>query len=402
MNSVSPTTGARPLSRRETYGLIAGFAFAWVILSGGMISINSLLPFVRAEFRLSGSETGLLTTLFMLPYTLMQIPGGLLSDRFGAKRVLIVMVLFAGVNLTVSGLWPFGLYVFVLLMMLYRLGCSVYYPTSFSISAGMVPTKERGFVAALLTIGSAIGGAVGIGVAVPLCNLAGGNWRFPFLVYGLFTLALPVLFQFQKWPRQQRSGASFSGLTGVLTDRSVVTLLAINFATNYGSNAVMVWGPSFLGAERGFTAVEAGFYIALVNVIGFPAGVLSGILSDRFGRRSLTMFLFLIAGLSVGALALFGTRPFVLGAVIAYGIFGKWTVDGPLIAMLGDHATVKYPTMANAVFGVANSARMIGGLLSPLVSGVLLDQTGTLASGLLLAAVVLGVAGLLVLVIPRR
>jgi MFS family permease len=402
MRSVSPTTGARPLSRRETYGLIGGFAFGWVILFGGMSSINSLLPFVRAEFRLSGSETGLLTTLFMLPYTLMQIPGGMLSDRFGAKRVLILMVLFAGISLTVSGLWPFGLCAFVPVMMLYRLGCSVYYPTSFSTSTGMVPTKERGLVAALLTMGSAIGGAIGIGVAVPLCHLAGDNWRFPLLVFGLLTLTLPMLFQLLKWPEQRSKGASFSGLTGVVRDRTVVTLLAINFATNYGSNAVLVWGPSFLGAERGFTAVEAGFYIAIVNVIGFPAGVLSGILSDRFGRRTLTMSLFLTAGLSVGALALFGARPFVLGAVIAYGIFGKWTVDGPLIAMLGDHAAAKYPAMANAVFGVANSARMSGGLLSPLVTGVLLDWTGTLASGLLLAAVVLGVAGLLVLIIPRR
>jgi predicted MFS family arabinose efflux permease len=251
-------------------------------------------------------------------------------------------------------------------------------------------------------MGSAIGGAVGIGVAVPLCNLAGGAWRFPLLVFGLLTLVLPVLFQLLKWPEQRRSGVSFSGLTAVLRDRTVVALLAINFATNYGSNAVLVWGPSFLGMERGFSAVEAGFYIALVNVIGFPAGVLSGILSDRFGRRTLTIFLFVTAGLSVGALALSGGRPFILAAVIAYGIFGKWTVDGPLIAMLGDHATAKYPEMANAVFGVANSARMLGGLLSPLITGVLLDQTGTLASGLFLSGVVLGVAGLLVLLIPRR
>ena len=182
----------------------------------------------------------------------------------------------------------------------------------------------------------------------------------------------------------------------------MVVLLAINFATNYGSNAVLVWGPSFLGAERGFTAVEAGFYIALLNVIGFPSGVLSGIVSDRFGRRTLTMVLFLTGGLSVSALALLGGRPFVLGAVITYGVFGKWTVDGPVIAMLGDHTTAKYPAMANAVFGVANSARMLGGLLSPLVTGVLLDRTGTLSSGLVLAAGVLGAAGLLVLVLPRR
>jgi ACS family glucarate transporter-like MFS transporter len=266
----------------------------------------------------------------------------------------------------------------------------------------MVPTKERGLVGALLTMGTAIGGAVGIGVAVPLCYLAGGAWRFPFLVFGLLTLILPVLFQVLKWPEYQTNAVSFSGLAGDFKDRTVVTLLAINLATNYGSNAVLVWGPSFLGTERGFSPVEAGFYIALVNVIGFPAGVLSSVISDRFGRRYLTMFLFFAAALSVAALAWFSAPRFVLGAIICYGLFGKWTADGPLAAWLGDHAVAKYPTMTNAVFGLTNAARMIGGLLSPLITGALLDRTGTLASGLLLAGGMLGVAGLLVLLIPRR
>ena len=50
---------AKPLSRRETYRLIAGLAFGWVIVFGGISAINPLLPFVRAEFQLSGSEAGL-------------------------------------------------------------------------------------------------------------------------------------------------------------------------------------------------------------------------------------------------------------------------------------------------------------------------------------------------------
>ena len=101
-------------------------------------------------------------------------------------------------------------------------------------------------------------------------------------------------------------------------------------------------------------------------------------------------------------MAWFGAPRFVLGAIIGYGLFGKWTADGPLAAWLGDHATAKYPTMANAVFGLTNAARMIGGLLSPLITGALLDRTGTLASGLLLAGGMLGAAGFLVLLIPQQ
>ncbi len=396
------TTEDRPLSRRETYGLIAGLAFGWVIVFGGMNLINSLLPFVRAEFRLNGSEAGLLTSLFTLPYLLMQVPGGLLADRLGPKRIITLLLLLAGFSLTASGLWPFGLFIFVLLMMLYRTGCSIYYPATFGTSAGMVPTEERGLVGALLTMGTATGAAVGLGVAVPLYSAAGGSWRFPLLVFGLLTLALPILFQALKWPKPQASEASLRGLAAVFKDRTMVILFAINFSTNYASTSMLVWGPSFLGAERGFTAAEAGFYIAMVNLVGFPAGVLTGVLSDRFGRRFLTMFLFLAAGISIVVLACTGTALWVLAAIFCYGLFGKWASDAPLTAWLGDHATVNYPTMANAVFGVINAARMIGALFSPLITGALLDQTGTLATGLGVAGVVLGVSGLLVLLVPRR
>ena len=251
-------------------------------------------------------------------------------------------------------------------------------------------------------MGTAIGGAIGISVAVPLCSLAGGAWRFPFVVFGLLTLSLPLLFQFLRWPRQHLTTVSLRGLTDVFRDRTVVMLLAINFATNYGSHAVFVWGPSFLVSERGFSPAGAGFYIAMVNVIGFPAGLLSGILSDRFGRRSLTMFLLLAAGLSVVGLGWLGTPRSALCSIIVYGLLGKWTADAPLAAWLGDHTTAKYPNMANAIFGVANTARMTGGLLSPLVTGILLDLTGTLASGMVLAGAVLGAAALLVLFIPRH
>ena len=108
-NRIIETPGGNPLSRGETYRLVAGLAFGWVIVFGGMSAINPLLPFLRAEFQLSGSQTGLLTSLFTLPYLFMQIPGGLLTDHFGAKRVLFVMLLLAGLSLTALGLWPIGL-----------------------------------------------------------------------------------------------------------------------------------------------------------------------------------------------------------------------------------------------------------------------------------------------------
>jgi len=58
--------------------------------------------------------------------------------------------------------------------------------------------------------------------------------------------------------------------------------------------------------------------------------------------------------------------------------------------------------MAKALFGVNNAARVSGIILAPLITGALLDRTGTLASGMLLAGMVLGVAGVLTVLIPRQ
>jgi cyanate permease len=71
---------AKPLSRRETYRLIAALAFGWIIVFGGISAINPLLPFVRAEFQLSGSEAGLLTSILTLPYLLIALAQGACSS----------------------------------------------------------------------------------------------------------------------------------------------------------------------------------------------------------------------------------------------------------------------------------------------------------------------------------
>ncbi len=64
-------------------------------------------------------------------------------------------------------------------------------------------------------------------------------------------------------------------------------------------------------------------------------------------------------------------------------------------AMMGDHANSKFASASNAVYGINNTARMLGGLLSPLFTGLLLDRTGTLSTGFFVAGAVLAIAAAL-------
>lgn len=389
MSCTSLETSIRPYDRRYAYAMVGAFSLGWIVLMAGMSAMNPLLPLVRAEFDLSGTETGLLTWAFTLPYLLMQIPAGVLSDRLGAKRILVVMMLVSGLGLVAQGLWSYGLAALVVFAIVHRLGSGVYYPTAFGVATSAVPMTERGKASSLLVMGMALGSALGLSLAVPLHEIGGNNWRFPLLAFGLLTLLLPAMFQFLTWPTRQRGATKSGGVANALRDRSLVALFAINFCSNYGFQAVIVWGPSFMSGERGLSLALAGFYVALINLVGFPSGLLSGALSDRIGRRQMSMLLFLAAGAALVAFATFREPTLVLAAIVGFGVAGKWSSDGVLAAWMGDHVASKFASAANSVYGVNNTARMAGALLAPPITGALLDHTGTLSTGLFLAAAVL-------------
>ncbi|MHB1132813.1 MAG: MFS transporter [Chloroflexota bacterium] len=401
MQSAVQATAAPQYDRRQARELVAAFSLGWVVILAGLGLLSPLLPLVRAEFGLSGTAAGLLTWAFSLPYLLMQIPAGVLSDRFGAKRLLVGMLLLSGLGMAALGLWSYSLLALVIFAVVHRLGSGVYYPTSFGLLSAVVPATARATASSFLIMGMALGATLGTALAVPLYQLA-GNWRFPWLVFGLLTLLLAALHQLATRPVRLPEKAAGGGAARVLRDRSLAALFAINFCSAYAFTVLTTWGPSFLVSERGLALAEAGFYIALLNLVGFPASLLSGLLSDRVGRRGITVLLFIAAAGSLVAVGILRQPALLLGAVVLYGLSGKWSSDGVLAGWMADHVASKFARFANTVFGIGNTARLSGTILAPLVSGALLDTTGSLVAGFFVGAGALLVAACLAPLVAER
>jgi hypothetical protein len=98
------------------------------------------------------------------------------------------------------------------------------------------------------------------------------------------------------------------------------------------------------------------------------------------------MILSSLASVSVLALAVSAGSWMILGGILLYGLAGKWAADAVLSAWLGDHVATRFSGVANAMYGVNNTARMAANLTSPVLTGLLLDRTGTLATGFFVAA----------------
>src|SRR2546428_4251084 len=78
--------------------------FAWAANFVVRIGFSALLPSIIGELHLSYTRAGLLASAFFYAYVIMQIPSGLLGDRFGRRRILVLGLLGGALSAGLTGL----------------------------------------------------------------------------------------------------------------------------------------------------------------------------------------------------------------------------------------------------------------------------------------------------------
>src|SRR5438093_12557782 len=80
------------------------FIFAWAANFVIRTGFSALLPSIIVELQLSYTRAGLLASAFFYAYVLMQIPSGLLGDRFGRRRILLLGLVGGALSAGLTGL----------------------------------------------------------------------------------------------------------------------------------------------------------------------------------------------------------------------------------------------------------------------------------------------------------
>ena len=108
-------------------------------------SISVTAPAMAAEFALSKTQTGLIFSAFAWAYALGQIPGGLLADRLGPKRVLLLIVPFWSL-MTAATAWASGALTLFAVRFVFGLGEAGAFPAAIRAMQPWFPKQERGLV----------------------------------------------------------------------------------------------------------------------------------------------------------------------------------------------------------------------------------------------------------------
>ncbi len=284
------------------------FAFAlmaYVQRTSLSIAAERIMP----DLHLSQMQIGWLMWAFTVAYTLFQIPGGALGQRYGARNTYFAIGLISCAATIATPLAPAvltgaALY-FALLLAQASLGASQgpVFPVFAGVMESWFPANRWSLVNGLQTAGMNIGAAI----TPPLIVLLEGRlgWRGALLWVGAPTMLLTLgwLWYGRNSPREHPSvspdeiaelgggtdnapiALTFARLLGVAANRNVLLLALSYLCMNYAFYLLQNWSFLYLIQERHFNALSGGF-LAILPPIGAAIGAAAGgALGDRFAGR---------------------------------------------------------------------------------------------------------------------
>jgi MFS family permease len=337
-----------------------------------MFVLPMLFPFLKQQLGVGFIELGFALTVFAVVSGLTQAPIGFLVDRVGARKILIMGLALGGGALMMLGLhvsYPWLIACAALL----GLANSVYHPADYAILSAHMDEARMGRAFSIHTFAGFLGGAVAPPIMVALVAVTGGHGAL--IVAGAIGPLVALLLLVIGIPD---AGAADLGADGTLAPRiaimtPVIVVLAVFFMLlnlsnagigNFGVVALMSgYGSSFSAANLALTAFLGA------SAVGVLAG---GTLADRTHRHGqVAAACFALNAAIVLVIATMTLPPMLLTMAMAMaGFLGG--VIAPSRDMLVRNAAP--PGAAGRAFGIVSTGFNVGGIISPLLFGWIMDQ----------------------------
>jgi ACS family D-galactonate transporter-like MFS transporter len=399
--STPPLSATQEQPTRVRWRIFAVLFFLLAVNLMDRITISIGIPYIKEEFHLSPTVQGLILSSFFWSYALLQIPGGWALDRFGPRKVLTTSTVLWGASQIGLALATGGL---SLIFARIALGVAEtpVSPSGAKMSSTWLARAERGRGASIMDCGSPLGVAVGGLVIAYLIDLL-DSWRLAFVVAGVFSMSLALLAWFKlrdkptedkrvnaaelaliqaddEAPRNNEEEAPCKGM-GIDT-RSLVGIMFGRATWAMIYFGLLTWGPSYLAQARGFDLKAIGnatFIIFMMGALGsLSAGFLVDFLVKRGMRHGLAVkSLIAISGLVT--LTIFLLLPGIsdpISAVMMLSVASFFLTGGGGIYW-SLPALLAHKSRVGLVGGTMNMAGSVGGILVPIVVGLMLQATNS-------------------------
>jgi MFS family permease len=405
---------------RVRHTVLAFAATLAVVTYVDRVCIAQAAPHIQSELGLSASEMGLAFSAFSLAYGLFEIPGGWLGDWIGPRKVLMRVVVMWSFFTAATG-YAWNLASLVTARFMFGAGEAGCFPNLTKAFMNWLPASERTRAQSIMWLSARWAGALTPLLVIWVMSWL--SWRNTFVLFATAGVIWAILFyrSFRDHPKDHPGvnaaelkllEANADGSTGhprvpwkkLIRSRTVWLLWTQYFCLTYGWFFYITWLPTYLKETRGVELNQNAFMVwleGLLNAVLMPdtsrkvlvaalAGIplfvggigciVAGIITPRLIRRLRDV------ALTRRLLALVGFT----GASIL--LVGSWYIRDPLLAMfaMGAASFCNDITMpgswstcmdvggkfAGTLSGSMNMMGSFGGMLAPLVVGLILDFSG--------------------------
>jgi sugar phosphate permease len=380
------------------------------------VNISTAAPYIKADLGLSDTQLGMALAAFSIPYAFFQIFGGIISDKFGPRKVLAVVGLLWAIATVCTG-FATGLATLFAARLGLGFGEGASFPTATNAMAKWLPVDRRGFGQGITHACSRIGNAIAPLAIAGLIALF--DWRLAFFVFGALSILWAVCWMLYYRDRPADHPAMTDAELAELTADQrkdarppvpwkqlfarILPVTFVDFCYGWMLWVYLTWIPSFFHDSYGLNLAKFALFSTLVLVAGVVGDMVGGLLSDGLLRKTgslkiarrgvlvtglLGSFLFILPTLFVHQLAL-------TTVLLAVAFFLLELTNPVLWSIPMDIA----PHHAGTAGGLMNTGFGIAGIVSPIFFGLLIDVTGTWVASFALSAVLLLIGGLAALFI---
>ncbi|MCJ7731163.1 MFS transporter [Candidatus Bathyarchaeota archaeon] len=271
-----------------SYGLIV-MAVTHALAHAFQNMHTALYPTLVAEFALTNQQVGLISSIPSLISALLSIPMGLLSDKVGAKKMIILSIIVATCGALLAGIAQNPLMLIIAVSLLY-LNTTIYHPASYSFTTFLFEPKDRSKALGVQGAGGTLGMALGpISIAI-LVGMLGFGWRRAYIAW-VIPLLLGIIsvwyIKFIPTSDDEDKTSKGTGVSGAskLWTKSLVMFLSFGGLKTMAASMTITFLSLWLVNTRGMNLALASLIFGASSLMGIVASPLGGIFAARYGEK---------------------------------------------------------------------------------------------------------------------
>jgi NNP family nitrate/nitrite transporter-like MFS transporter len=382
-----------PVGSRKAISVLASSTFAFTVCFAVWMMFAVLGIPIKTQLNLTETEFGLLAAMHDITGSLIRVPLGIWTDRYGGRIVFFLTMLIAVVPIWLMAYattyWQF----LVLALFVGLVGGSFSVGTPYV--ARWFPRSKQGFAMGVFGAGNS-GSAITKFAAPALIIAAGGAWTIVPKVYAVALLVTAVLFWlFSATNPAHNVGKSvgFGEQMRVLKDPRVWRYCQYYSVVFGGYVALALWMTKYYVGEYGFDIQVAAFLAACFSLPGGVLRAVGGWVSDRYGAYKTTWWVMWVCWVAFFILSYpqteftiqTATGPQTFQIALSPTLFTVLMFIVGIATAIGKASVFKFISddfddNIGAVSGVVGLAGGLGGFVLPIMFGVLLDLTGVRSS----------------------